>query len=301
MTLNLDKFKKEGDVKIAVTAILLIAIIIGYGEYRRSELVTRIDGNDRKTASTTVEFESRIKSLEAGVAGVKNDNKNLSAVLDIKTSTYEAQIGNIAGTVGSLDKLSKTDPQLLRKYSKVYFLNEHYTPSALSPIDPPYLFNKEAKIQFHANAYPYLLKLFQAAQNDKVNIQIISAYRSFNTQSTLKKNYKFIYGAGTANQFSADQGYSEHQLGTALDFTTPEISSSFEGFENSTAYAWLINNAHKYGFIISYAKSNTYYEFEPWHWRFVGVDLAQRIQRDGTHFYNLDQREIDKYLLLIFN
>ncbi|MEK9184594.1 MAG: M15 family metallopeptidase [Patescibacteria group bacterium] len=298
---KLAKYRTKENGRIVLAGALLVALIVGYGEYRHWMLAVRIDENDRKTASTTEEFETRIKALENGVAGVRNDNKALSDIVETKTNTYDAQIGNIAGTVGSLDKLSKTDPQLLKKYSKVFFLNEHYTPSDLATITPEFLFNKDSILKFHASAYPFLLKILQVAQNDKIPLQIISAYRSFSTQSSLKKSYKFTYGAGTANQFSADQGYSEHQLGTTIDFTTPEVGATFNGFENTTAYIWLINNAYKYGFILSYPKNNTYYEYEPWHWRFVGVDLAQKIQRENTHFYDLDQREIDKYLLLIFN
>ncbi|MCR4334207.1 MAG: M15 family metallopeptidase [Patescibacteria group bacterium] len=300
MNFNFTKYKTKENKKIAIIAII-IAIIAGGSEYQYYSLIIKIDDNNKKIASTTTEFEVRIKSLEDGVIGVKNDNKTLSDVVQSKTSSYDAQIGNIAGTVGSLDKLSKTDPQLIEKYSKVFFLNEHYSPSTLATITPEFLLNEEARLQFHASAYPFLLKLLQSAKNDKIELKVISAYRSFGKQSSLKKSYNFIYGAGTANQFSADQGYSEHQLGTTIDFTTPEVGSSFNNFEKTEAYDWLLNNAYKYGFILSYPEKNTYYEFEPWHWRFVGVDLAQKLEREHMTFYNTDQRELDKYLLLIFN
>jgi len=60
-------------------------------------------------------------------------------------------------------------------------------------------------------------------------------------------------------------------------------------------------NAHKYGFTLSYPEGNQYYVFEPWHWRFVGEDLARDLKRDERHFYDLDQRAIDGYLLEIFD
>jgi D-alanyl-D-alanine carboxypeptidase len=107
------------------------------------------------------------------------------------------------------------------------------------------------------------------AENDGINLRIISAYRSFGSQSELKSSYLMTFGSG-ANKFSADQGYSEHQLGTALDFTTAELEANFINFDKTTAYQWLLNNAFKYGFILSYPEGNQYYQFEPWHWRFVG-------------------------------
>nr|MBP9757535.1 M15 family metallopeptidase [Candidatus Paceibacterota bacterium] len=124
-----------------------------------------------------------------------------------------------------------------------------------------------------------------------------SAYRSFDTQETLKEGYKVRYGAGTANSFSADQGYSEHQLGTTLDFTMPELGTGLVGFDKTPGFPWLKDHAHEYGFILSYPKGNGHFVFEPWHWRYVGVELASRLHQEGKSFYDLDQRLIDTYLI----
>ena len=132
-------------------------------------------------------------------------------------------------------------------------------------------------------------------------IRIISAYRSFGEQSSLNTSYKITYGAGTANKFSADQGYSEHQLGTTVDLTTAKLGSSFEQFDGTIAYRWLQDNAYRYGFILSYPKNNKYYQYEPWHWRYVGVDLATKLHNDKKNFYDMDQREIDTYLIKFFD
>ena len=86
-----------------------------------------------------------------------------------------------------------------------------------------------------------------------------------------------MYGSG-ANSFSADQGYSEHQLGTTVDFSTSSLGGSLNGFDQTEAYEWLDKNAHRFGFILSYSKDNAYYIYEPWHWRFVGKDLALYIK-----------------------
>ncbi len=63
----------------------------------------------------------------------------------------------------------------------------------------------------------------------------------------------------------------------------------------------MLDNAHRYGFILSYPEGNEFYIFEPWHWRFVGEDLARDLDRADAHFYDWEQREIDKYLLTIFD
>jgi D-alanyl-D-alanine carboxypeptidase len=134
-----------------------------------------------------------------------------------------------------------------------------------------------------------------------VKIFVQSAYRSFFDQASLKGKYTVTYGAGTANSFSADQGYSEHQLGTTVDFSTTGLNGGLDGFDKTPAYTWLVANAYKYGFVLSYPKNNTYYVFEPWHWRFVGFALALRIHNESKNFYDLDQRVIDGYLISIFD
>ena len=217
-----------------------------------------------------------------------------------KNAGFEDQISEISGTVGNLDKLAKTDKELLQKYSKVYFLNEHYIPEKIVDIQKQYIYNADAKKQVHAKVELHLNAMLDDALKDGIKIWVSSGYRSFSEQRSLKGVYTRSYGSG-ANTFSADQGYSEHQLGTTLDFTTEGINGGLSGFDNTPAFTWLQKNAHKYGFTLSYPKKNGYYIFEPWHWRFVGVDLATNLHDDGKFFYDLDQREIDKYLIKIFD
>lgn len=253
--------------------------------------------------STAKGIIQNTETLESTILDLENKNIALADTLkkeQQKNATFETQIGEIAGTVGKLDKLSKTDKELLQKYSKVYFLNENYVPEDLIDIPPDYVYEKSKNVKMHAKVFPYLQNMITSAKADGTNLKIISAYRSFGEQSTLKDNYTVIYGSG-ANRFSADQGYSEHQLGTALDFTTAELGSNFTAFEKSSAYKWLLENAYKYGFILSYPKGNTYYQYEPWHWRFIGESLANRLNQEKQNFYDLDQRVIDNYLINIFD
>ena len=216
-------------------------------------------------------------------------------------NSFQGQIQNISSTVGNLEKLSQTDEELLRKYSKIYFLNENYVPAKLVDIPEEYRYKASTNYLIHSDVWPYLEKLLKAARKEDVDLLAASAFRSFDTQASLKSGYKVTYGAGTANQFSADQGYSEHQLGTSLDFTTSKVGGNFSDFKDDPAYDWLLSNAYKYGFVLSYPKDNTYYKFEPWHWRFVGVSLADFLHKENKYFYDLDQRQIDPYLIKLFD
>jgi len=248
--------------------------------------------------------EGVITELRATLDTVQLEKTSLSDALTAeqnKNEEFEEQIEDLFGTVGALTKLSKTDPELLKKYSKVYFLNENYVPPKLSDISSDALFDTSKPQKFLTEALPFLKRLLADAKRDGIDLKIISAYRSFDTQATLKSNYKFIYGAGTANQFSADQGYSEHQLGTAIDFTNSTVGGALNSFENTPEHTWLVENAYKFGFILSYPSGNQYYQYEPWHWRFVGIDLAGKLHDQNKKFYDLDQNQIDSFLIKIFD
>lgn len=217
-----------------------------------------------------------------------------------KNEDFEDQIRDISGTVNDLDKLSKTDEELLQKYSRVYFLNENFVPSDLDKIRDKYILEGRKDQYFHGDAMKFLEDLLDEADDDGHDIRIVSAYRSFDEQREVKNGHTVVYGEG-ANTFSADQGYSEHQLGTTVDLTTPEINGAYESFANTEAYEWLLDNAYKYGFVLSYPEGNQFYVFEPWHWRFVGRDLARDLRRNDANFYDWEQRKIDEYLLEIFD
>lgn len=284
---------KIPSLSLALSAlVVLLVAALSYGGYQYYKLSGDYQSTRSELVMTTTDYES----LQASTAELKS-------VLEAeqkKNGTFESQIRAISGTVGSLDKLAKTDTELLQKYSRVFFLNEHYVPSALVAIDPAFRYPEDKVLQIHAQVASHLTDLFEAAHKDGVDLYATSAYRSFSSQAQLKSSYTVRYGTG-ANAFSADQGYSEHQLGTTLDFTTKKSGGSFLGFEATAAYAWLTKNAYRYGFVLSYPKGNSYYVYEPWHWRYVGIPLASRLQEDKEYFYDLSQRDIDTYLISIFD
>ncbi len=293
------------------TSVLPIALVLtlvasGYLGYliwtlarTHATLTETLTAREEDLGATHSEI-SRLTALLASTTVERDSLQEALTTEQKKNGTFEEQINKITGTVGKLDKLSKTDPQLLQKYSKVFFLNEHYVPAILSSLEKEYVYDESKEFYLTTSVIPFFKKMISVAKEDGVTLFVESAYRSFETQAGLKSQYKVTYGSG-ANTFSADQGYSEHQLGTTIDFTTTGINGGLGGFEKTPAYTWLTENAHTYGFVLSYPKGNTYYIFEPWHWRFVGVKLARVLHRDGKYFYDLDQRAIDKYLISIFD
>lgn len=302
----------------AIIGGVVIFGLISYAYARIFSLSNELKQLTSEFASTTAVFEEKtgvlagtIRILDQKISGlsdilqvaeqnIQNTKKNVETVQS-QVGGVEQTVGKITGAINTLEKLSKTDPELLQKYSKVFFLSEHYAPERLSEISKEYLYSEKKSESIHFLVWPHLKNLLDAAKKDNVALYVKSAYRSFDEQKSIKSAYTIVYGAGSANQFSADQGYSEHQLGTTVDFITTGLGGSLSGFENKPAYAWMKNNAYKYGFVLSYPKGNSYYIFEPWHWRYVGIALAARLKEEGKNFYDLDQREIDKYLPNIFD
>ena len=279
-------------IQLALLVSIVIALVLsGYVAYQYWVLNNELELTTEENLMLSTELDEQT-----------DENLALSDLSSYQQSiidSFQSQIESLGGVVGDLEKLAKIDEELLRKYSKVYFLSENYRPAQLTAINQKYLYEKD-DAYIHTEVLPHLERLLDAARSDNIKLLIASAFRSFETQVSLKSEYKVIYGAGTANQFSADQGYSEHQLGTSIDFTTLE-GGTLSKFQASPAYPWLVNNAYKYGFVLSYPEENTYYTFEPWHWRFVGIELAKRLYIDKEYFYDLGQREIDEYLIKLFD
>ena len=275
---------------------------------RYAELNSKLDAQVTLLASTTSSLARSIDLIDQELARTKSESSAAASSLASQLATEQANVANfqnqiqtIGNTVGTLDKLSRLDAELLKKYSKVFFLNENYVPANLVPIGTRYLYNEKKQLQLQAEVINNLNRMLDDATAYNIKIYVQSAYRSFFDQANLKGQYSVTYGAGTANTFSADQGYSEHQLGTTVDLVTTGLGGSLDGFDNTTAYTWLVGNAYKYGFVLSYPKGNDYYGFEPWHWRFVGRALALRMHNEGKNFYDMDQRVIDSYLIHIFD
>ena len=278
---------------VAVVVVLLLAGVVVYGNERLID-----------TEGENYLLSEALESTQNSLTAANDENVRLAEALTAEQERLRQlgeQVSEITGAIGTLEKLAELEPELLQKYSKVYFLNEHYSPEKLKNIPVELLYFEDRPEEVDTRVWPFLKDLLAEAKEEGIELYVYSAYRSFGEQSSLKSAYTVSYGSG-ANRFSADQGYSEHQLGTTVDLITPGVGGTLNNdFSQTKAYEWLLANAHKYGFTLSYPAGNQYYIFEPWHWRFVGEDLARDLKRDERHFYDLDQRVIDGYLLEIFD
>lgn len=167
---------------------------------------------------------------------------------------------------------------LVNKYHK---LSSDYVPSDLEILSSKYAvgtqkLRKEAKDKF--------MEMCDAAKEDGINIKAGSTYRSYSYQQGLYNRYVNRDGKKEADRYSARAGYSEHQTGLAIDILNGK--NEFID-EDNKEYDWLVNNCYKFGYILRYTKEDeaiTGYQFESWHFRYVGTDVAMVIKDTGLTY-----------------
>ena len=140
------------------------------------------------------------------------------------------------------------------------------------------------------------LEMQKAAADDGVTVWMQSGYRSVKYQTSLyERKTKYYLDKGYDNATAKEKaaavvnppGYSEHNCGLAADLNSPEHTGLDEGFEKTAAFRWLCEHAGDYGFILRYpkdAEDKTEIIYEPWHWRYVGVENAAKINASGLCF-----------------
>lgn len=139
--------------------------------------------------------------------------------------------------------------------------------------------------QLRAEAARAAHTMMDAAKAEGVTLTVSSAYRSYAVQQQTYQHWVSVNGQQLADQLSARPGYSEHQTGLAIDFSSPEGCRLEECYEDTRAGRWLAKNAPNYGFILRFPKGQqaiTGYLFEPWHYRYLGKDLAAQYASSGA-------------------
>lgn len=210
-------------------------------------------------------------------------NDNVARYLDYGNS-HDVDVKKIIGIVNSKADLgfysksldSNLDDNNLVLVNKFYHLKEDYMPSDLVSLGGQY--NRGANSRMRKEAADAFMKMVDAAKLDNITLYNASAFRSYDYQVNLYNRYIKRDGKEAADKYSARPGYSEHQTGLCSDLN--EISDKFDGTDEDN---WLKNNAYKYGFILRFPKGKediTGYKYEPWHYRYVGLEAAKIIYED---------------------
>lgn len=161
--------------------------------------------------------------------------------------------------------------------NKTYYLDSSFVPGQLQDLSIRYA---SEGLQLDAPAAEALKLFCEGARELGLRMYASSAYRSYEHQQALYDRYVKANGQEDADTFSARPGFSEHQTGLTVDMSALTDDPSISKFEETDEFTWASENCQEYGWILRFPSGKeqiTGYQYEPWHYRFVGVDLAKKI------------------------
>lgn len=184
-----------------------------------------------------------------------------------------------------------SNDSLYRIVNKTHTINSSYVPNDLVEVSVAKLNN----VQLRSEAASALDNLFMAASQDGVQLYAISGYRDQAFQTTLQKYYIEEFGETEAARIDCIPGASEHQLGLAIDLGELSRNCELDGcFAYSSAYTWLKQHAHEYGFVERYPQGKeeiTGIKYSPWNFRYVGIEVANKVFESGLcleEYFNIE-------------
>lgn len=176
----------------------------------------------------------------------------------------------------------KNPDEITTLANKYYEIKDDYEPKDLVEMDDDYANNMYGTLKLRKEAYEKFKEMCNASRKHGVKFYAESAYRSYDYQNIIYKNYVEENGQEEADKYAAKPGFSEHELGLAID-----LANIWTITTKGEEYKWLSKNAYKYGYIIRYKEEwedITGYSAESWHIRYVGVDAATVIQKEDITF-----------------
>jgi len=250
---------KRTKLYVGIGAICLVIVAFGVYAYRF------LQGDSNKATSKTTVAASQSQAVKSTVQVKLPGAKPIDALVEdynLPTSTWVV-------------------------VSKDYPLSEQqYYPSDLELTALPARSDKSIpEKSVRKVIVPALTAFFTDAKAAGNDIMIASGFRSYDLQQTYFTSYSKSYGVEAANKFSARPGQSEHQTGLALDIAYQNRDCYLDiCFGQKAAGLWLAANAYKYGFVLRYPADKTAitkYQYEPWHFRYVGKPLAGALHESG--------------------
>ena len=225
----------------------------------------------------------RRRSRSLGIAVLLSGALAASPVSAASPSTLAGPLPAcaIADTPATAQALSDWDHTLL---DWTFSLSRRYVPTDLVPVRKAGI---SGSVTVRRIVISDLAEMTAAARTSGIRLAAYSGYRSYVTQIATFRKWVGIQGLRTALRASARPGHSEHQLGTAIDFTDVGRGAPWgSGLDwgKTKAGSWMLSNAWRYGFVLSYPRGKTTtvcYQYEPWHYRYVGRTVALAIHNSG--------------------
>ena len=179
-----------------------------------------------------------------------------------------------------IDKEEYNEPYLVTEFSKDMLINKHFSLDKNFVPDNLVTISSEDSvdegIKLNGEAYRAFKQMKSDMNKEGLDVLINEGYRSYSDQEELCDYYRNLYGDNYVSKYVALPGFSEHQTGLAIDLS----STSTRTFSNSKEYKWMLDNSYRYGFILRYDSrliTETQFNSEPWHFRYVGSDISNYI------------------------
>ena len=265
---------------LIILMIMILSIGFGYRFYN-NRLIKNID----ETTPTSKPIE------EVSVEPSPTIEETIAPTpeVTIEPTTGPSQEPEKQETTNS-DQFSDLNSILLLA-NKKHALPSDYEPSDL--VKPNVKSNKNG-LSLRKEAALALEEMFNKALEEDITLVLGSSYRSYSYQNTLYNNYVAKDGVEKADKYSAKPGSSEHQTGLAVDISDASGANYLkQSFKDTKEGIWLKDNAHLYGFILRYPEGKeeiTGYMFEPWHFRYIGIEEATKVYKANQTFeeyYNI--------------
>lgn len=259
--------------------------------YRLLNVVDKVKPNIVLDGENTVVLNYNEEYIEPGYSATDNYDGDITNKVKINNKINKNKPGTYKITYSVSDSsknkasvyrsivvkerdsiVSKNEPVIEQK-DGITYVNE------IIIVNKNYSLPKDYDPKVNKKAYKALQKMQNDAMVLGLDLSLVSGYRSYKTQEKLFQKYALKDGEEKANTYSAKPGHSEHQTGLAFD-----IGSVDRIFENTDEAKWIEENAHLYGFIVRYPKNKTDitgYIYEPWHVRYLGVDVATKVKASG--------------------
>ena len=241
--------------------------------------------NKKKEEKKTDPKLDELENIKEKISYFKEDN--IERYLNYRNNNPDLEIIQVIKNVNmNLDKKQYEDATeienknnqlvLVNKYN---YLGDKFIPENLENINTQYALSNMKLVDYAKEAFE---KMAKDARKENLKIIAMSTYRSYSYQVDLYNRYKKKDGQEAADKYSGRPGFSEHQSGLAVDVYNGK--EDYTNFESTKEFTWMKDHAHEYGFIIRFPKgkeNETGYQYESWHYRYVGIDVATYIKNNN--------------------
>lgn len=260
---------------------------IGYSEKEIEEIESKLKNTTIDSLLLTSTYNSNILSyinykyfIEENLSRYihyQNENQKEDPIMVIRIVNVNGDLAPYTNTSSS--DLEKEYLILVNKYN---YLEENHEIPNLEDISLMYAYSNN---RLQEEAVTNYVKMARAAKENGLSIIVNSSYRTYEEQEKIYNSFYKQYGEEYAEEYSAHAGFSEHETGLAVDIDTYHSTSA--SFEESEEFAWLTEHCYEYGYILRYPEGLekiTGYLYEPWHYRYVGIEAAKQIKEESITF-----------------